>query len=297
MNGLWLDTTKGLGQRGRVDEARARTREGVAFLEVQGMRVRVLRRPAPGKPRVLFAADGPNTLEHYDALLAQLAGRADVTVFDPPGTGCSEPGPRFGFSVLEFAAVLQGVLAQVVPAPEKATLVLPCYTGMFGLAAATVDASRVERLVLSQTPSFRAFAAWAERVDPKRRLRTPVLGQLLMALRRRAVAALWFRTALGDRSRVADFVARADEAFAAGGCYCLASLMQRWGSEPPPPVDVAALSVTAAWGQADRSHRGTAADSVRAHAAHAKVELFEACGHSPELEDPKGFIERVLFPV
>jgi pimeloyl-ACP methyl ester carboxylesterase len=160
MNGRWLDTTRGLGQRGRVDEARARTREGIAFLDVQGMRVRVLRRPAPGKMRVVFAADGPNTLEHYDALLAQLHGRADVTVFDFFGTGCSEPGPDFGFSVLEFASVLQGVLAQVVPAPEQATLVLPCYTGMFGLAAARADASRISRLVLSQTPSFRDFAAW-----------------------------------------------------------------------------------------------------------------------------------------
>jgi pimeloyl-ACP methyl ester carboxylesterase len=117
-----------------------------------------------------------------------------------------------------------------------------------------------------------------------------------MALRRRSVAALWFRTAVGDRARTADFIARADEAFDAGACYCLASLMQRWDTERPPPVDVASsVPVIAAWGPADRSHRRTAPDSVKAHAPHARVEVFEACGHSPELEDPQGFVSRLLF--
>lgn len=294
MNATWLDTTAGLGQRGRVDEVRAvGTRPGIGFIEVSGARVRVRRQPAAGKPAVVFACDGPNTLEHYDALLARLKGRADVTIVDPPGTGCSEPPPGFDFSIDAYAALMLGVLEKLDA--REATLVFPCYLGFIAARAAERDAARISRLVLPQTPSWEDLRRWADRVDPRRLLRTPVLGQAVMALRRRPIARGWFKAAVADRSQLEAFSAAADEAFDAGGCFCLASLLQRWESEQFATQLQLSVPVTVCWGSKDRSHRETAADGFCRHVAGARTEVFPQQGHSVDLEAPDAFLSRVLF--
>jgi len=95
-----MDTTPFLGQAGRLHEARAvRSRPGMSYLATSGGRVRVRRAPAPAGPRILLATDAPNVIEHYDALLEQLAGRADVVLFEPPGTGGSSPVRGFDFTL------------------------------------------------------------------------------------------------------------------------------------------------------------------------------------------------------
>jgi pimeloyl-ACP methyl ester carboxylesterase len=297
MIGPWMDTTRGFGQRGRVEEGRAAsTRPGIRFVALDGVgdvRVRIREQRAPGKRTVVFACDGPNTLEHYDALFEKLDGRADVIVFDPPGTGCSEPPAHFGFRIRDYADVTLALLERLDV--RAATLVFPCYLGFAAALAASLDARRIERLVLPQTPSFDEMLPWCDRVDPSRLLRTPVLGQATMALRRRAIARSWYRAAIPDRGRRTGFVAAADEAFSAGGCFCLASLLQRWSREALPDVRSIALPVDIVWGQKDRSHRPTRADGFRDHVPDARVIRFEELGHSSDLEDPGAFVDRVLF--
>src|SRR4051812_45238441 len=101
MDATFIDTLPFLGQT-RVHNGRAlETRPGLAFIETRGGRVRVRRQPLSSSssqaaaPRLLIGTDGPNVIEHYDALLRALEGRADVVVFEPPGTGASVPARGF----------------------------------------------------------------------------------------------------------------------------------------------------------------------------------------------------------
>jgi pimeloyl-ACP methyl ester carboxylesterase len=269
----WLERT-------RLDEKAAlRSRPGTTLLETSGGRVRLRRAPSAKGPRVLFAADGPNVVEHYDALLSTLAGRADVTLFEPPGTGGSVPDAAFDFSLEALARVSRTVVEHVRPH----VVVFPCYLGFVGRA---LD---VERLVTPQTPSWSDLATWCDGVDPRRLLRTPVLGQLFMRVRRKAVARQWFGASTGDRRFRQPFAAAAEEAFAFGGCFCLSSLMQ--GLERGTPLAQAqARHVAVVHGARDRTHRR----STFAAPAGGTLVTFEECGHSPELEAPARFASWLL---
>jgi len=106
-----LDTAALLGQGRRLDLKRAlATRPSLSLVDTRAGQVRVRRQASSRGPRVVFAADGPNVIEHYDGLFAALAVRADVTVFDPPGTGGSAARRGFDFSLDAFAEATIDVL-------------------------------------------------------------------------------------------------------------------------------------------------------------------------------------------
>lgn len=269
----------------RLDAARALTgRPGLRWVETSGGRLRVRHQPCARGPRLVFAADGPNVLEHYDVLLEHLDGVADVRVVEPPGTGGSWPAPHFDYRLESFAECL----GELVTAGEPCTLVFPCYLGFVAQLIARRHPAHVRRVVQPQTPSWAAMATWAERVDPRRLLRTPYVGQLVVAARRDTITRGWYRAALGasDDGVLARFVAHADEARAFGGCYGLASLMQAFErSAPPSPTPLPCPSAVV-WGRRDRSHRGV---DPHAALAGAEVHVHDHVGHSPELQDPSAF--------
>jgi len=282
---LLLDTTARFGQGRRLDPARAlASRPGMSFVQTRAGRMRMRHQPCAGAPRIVCASDGPNTIEHYDALFAALEGRADLRVFDPPGTGGSAPHARFDFSLRAFA----DATIDLLEASSAGVLVAPCYFGFVGVRVASERPDLVRRLVLPQTPSWSSFDAWAERVDRRRLVRTPFVGQLLLAARRRSVAASWYRASAAAAHR-APFTARAHEALAFGGCFALASLMQAMSHEQPAPPG-ALPPLTVLWGTQDRSHRGSAPYGDTKH----PVITFADRGHSPELEAPAHFAEWVL---
>ena len=288
LNATWMDTTPHLGQAGRVDEARAlASRPGVSFVETSGGRIRVRRGGSTGRISVLWAADGPNVIEHYDRLISALEGRVEWVVFEPPGTGASTPARSFDFTVDAFTRSCTEVLEAVGPR----TLVFPCYLGFVGQRIARARPDLVRGLVMPQTPSWGDMQRWADSVDPKRLLRTPVLGQLMLALRRRDVAATWYRMSTSDRRFRAPFIEAANEAFAFGGCFCLASLMQGYARGPAPESADLSLPSAVVWGERDRTHRHS--DPTQSLPG-AEVITMPECGHSPELEDPEGFVDRLL---
>jgi pimeloyl-ACP methyl ester carboxylesterase len=283
MRAAFLDTAKLIGQSARVDTARAQSsRPGLSFVATSGGNVRRRTAPCEDAPRFLFATDGPNVIEHYDGLIAALAGKADVVVFEPPGTGGSAPASGFDFSIDAFTRVCAEVLGQVGPR----TLVFPCYTGFFAQALARQRHPLVRRIVTPQTGSWADFAVWADLVDRRRMLRTPVLGQVLVAARKASIAKTWYRASTGDARFREPFHRAALESFSYGGCYCLASLMQGLENSPAPPREPLPVKAALPWGVRDRTHRGSRFESAQ---PGAEVVRFEHCGHSPELEDPGGF--------
>jgi pimeloyl-ACP methyl ester carboxylesterase len=113
----------------------------------------------------------------------------------------------------------------------------------------------------------------------------------VLALRTRAVAGGWYRASTSDRRFRAPFIAAADEAFAFGGCFCLASLMQGYEASAPPPSAAPPVRCAVVVGGKDRTHRHS--DFTRA-VPQAEVVRFDDCGHSPELEAPERFASWLL---
>lgn len=288
MNASWVDSSRFFGQAGRVDARRAlASRPGLSFVETSGGRVRVLQAPSARGPRLLLATDGPNVIEHTDALLRELEGRADVVVFEPPGTGASEPASGFDFTLGAFVRACADVLATFAPR----TLVFPCYLGFVGQQLARDRGDQVTRLVTPQTPAWVDLGAWADGVDRRRVVRTPLLGQALMTLRRRTIAERWYRASASDRRFRGPLLAAANEAFSFGGCFCLASLMQGFERSAPPSREALAIPVAIVWGAKDRTHRRSApANSF----PNADVVTFDDCGHCPDFEDPRRFATWLL---
>lgn len=288
MNATWLDSSRFFGQAGRVDERRAlASRPGLSFLETSGGRVRVRHAPSPRGPRLLLATDGPNVIEHTDALLREFDHRADVVVFEPPGTGASEPVRGFDFTLPALTKACGDVLAKFGPR----TLVFPCYLGFIGQQLARERPDQVTRLVTPQTPAWRDMGTWADGVDRRRIVRTPFLGQALMTLRRRSIADSWYRASASARRFREPLLAAANEAFSLGGCFCLASLMQGLEGSAPPSREPLSIPVAIPWGAKDRTHRrSTPANSF----PNADVITFDECGHCPDLEDPRRFATWLL---
>ncbi|MCU0701058.1 MAG: alpha/beta hydrolase [Myxococcaceae bacterium] len=288
MKGVWVEHLPLVGTAGRLTRSRAlASRPGLSFVDTPGGPVRVRRAPCARGPRLLIACDGPNVIEHADALLSALDGQADVVLFEPPGTGASVPARGFDFTISAFADACAAVLEAVGPR----VLVFPCYLGLVAQAVALRVPSRVEALVLPQAPNFPDLGRWADVVDPRRLVRTPVVGQLLLGARTRAIAHGWYRASTSDRRFREPFIAAADLAFDFGGCFCLASLMQGFEASPAPVVQAVPMRAAVVVGGKDRTHKHT---NFGQTLPGAEVVRFDECGHSPELEAPERFVRWLL---
>lgn len=258
----------------------------VEWWETRAGIVRARRSACEVGPRLLFASDGPNVLEHYDGLLDALRGRADVVIYEPPGTGGSVPSRSFGFRLPDFARNAEEILERVGPR----VLVFPCYMSFVAGALSRSGRADVLGVVLPQGPSWAQMRRWMARVDPKRVLRTPMLGQAVLGLVPRRVARGWYAGSASPAAREM-LAATADLVLSRGGCFHLASLTQRFEKGADTRDDLGSVPSVVAWGDLDRSH-GRPADVTYPEAR--SIVHFETCGHSPELEAPRRFAEWLL---
>lgn len=269
MNAAWLD--RWLDGRPRRDRL-GRSRPDIHFVPTSGGDVRIRHRRGPGL-RMLVGVDAPDAIEHHDGLLEALDRAIDVVVMEPPGTGGSRPARGFRPTLDAHANVLDEVVRHV-GGPRH--LVMPCW---LGFVAARVDPQHVASCTLPQTPPWSHMMRWADRVDPRRVLRTPIVGQLAVALRRRAVIEGWYAASIGHRDQAPDTVTTAHDVQDCGGCFGLASLMQAMQTEGNPERPPQAWLL---WGERDRTHR-TSDPGPDAH-------RFALAGHRPHLEEPGRFV-------
>jgi pimeloyl-ACP methyl ester carboxylesterase len=279
---LWVDRVLSA----RLDQRQAeRSRAGISFVETTAGKVRLRSQRADAKrPRLLFAVDGPNAIEHYDKLFEALDDRADVVVFEPPGTGASFPGRSFDFSRQAFVSCCRDVILAV----GVRTLVFPCYLGFVALDLANQVPALVPRLIAPQCPRWNNWPQWASIVDRRRLIRTPGVGQLLVAVSRRRTAERWYRASTGTTSIASTFSAVANQAFDFGACFFLASLMQAFEKDTEPPPLPETIPAAVLWGGRDRTHRRSQPNPMIASSA---LVHFESCGHCPELEAPARFAD------
>lgn len=243
---------------------------------------------AAGQPCVIFVPDGPNVIEHYGRLIQLLRDDFRVVCFDMPGFGFSMPDSAYRHSLEQGAqTVLEVMDALAIP---SATLAFSCANGLYALRTARIAPDRVDSLFLTQTPSLPAMHAWARRMIPWP-LHVPVLGQSLAWLLRKKLAHGWYQTALPKGTDRAPFRRIAGEAFASGGCFCLASVVQGLVKEQAAAVNGVAIPCTMLWGSLDKSHRQTVPESLLDCVPHAEIIRFNECGHFPDIEQPERYAQ------
>lgn len=242
-------------------------------------------------PMVLMVPDGPNVIEHHLTVIENLALHARVICFDMPGFGYSRPSFRYAHTAQQGAEIVLAVMdAMNVPG---ASLFFSCANGYYAIRAAKLAPHRIRHLLLCQTPGLQAMHAWTRRNVPTA-IRTPMVGQFLMRGARRKFAHTWYGMAMPDKPQRADFRAVADHTLAQGGCFCLAGVVQGLSGMHEDQLSGVKTPTTLLWGDSDRSHKHTRAESLRDLLPQADVKHFPDCGHFPDLEHPQHYAEIAL---
>jgi pimeloyl-ACP methyl ester carboxylesterase len=243
------------------------------------------------KPCIVLSPDGPNVIEHYAELIALMKPHYRVLCFDMPGFGFSAPASAYDHSLQCGAKAILELMDKFGIA--KATLALSCANGFYAIRVAQIAPQRVERLLLSQTPSIEAMHLWTDRVVPKV-LKLPLLGQLMSRMFRQKMATAWYRIALPKSTDVKPFQSVSHHALRCGSCFSLAGVVQGLLREPTDSARLQAIPCTVLWGAQDRSHRFTQPTAILRDVPHAQIVVLEDCGHFPDLENPQQFMQVLL---
>ena len=272
---------------------RCSLRAGMQMLGVEHGLIRV-RATGSGAHTVVFVADTPVFIEHYDTLIASLEPHYRVVCLELPGMGFSVPSATFGFSLVEQTEVVEQVLRALNV--DVCTLAFACVHGYLALLLAQKAPSLVRRVALLQTPSWEEEQRWAKRIDFRGKgwVATPILGQLMVAASQRLIARRWFAKALSSSSDAAAFSRHSEAAFDAGCGWALASLVQAYFAAPAPVLAPISQPSLVIWGTEDRTHRATSSESVLQYFKDASCIYFDKAGHSPELEQPARFKEHLV---
>ncbi|WP_341903252.1 alpha/beta hydrolase [Polaromonas sp. YR568] len=293
--GAWLDARLSAGAVRRARSAALASSETTAALPTRWVdtaqaSIRVFD-SGGDKPCIVLSPDGPNVIEHYRELIALLAPHYRVVCFDMPGFGFSGPASAYDHSLQRGASAILELFDQL--GIVKATLALSCANGFYAIRVAQIAPQRVERLLLSQTPSLEAMRRWTDRVVPGV-LKVPVLGQLLSRVFRQKMAAAWYRIALPKATPAEPFHRVSSHALRCGGCFSLAGVVQGLLREPADAARLQGIPCSVLWGTQDRSHRFTQPLAILDDVPHARVTVLEDCGHFPDLENPKRFVQTIL---
>ncbi|MDP9141730.1 MAG: alpha/beta hydrolase [Pseudomonadota bacterium] len=264
--------------------------EGTRMFATRFGRIRVFDSGGKG-PVMLMVPDGPNVIEHHLPVIEALRAHARVICFDLPGFGHSQPAVAYRHRLQDGAAVVLAVMDALDV--REAALHFSCSNGLYAIAIAKLAPQRIRRLLLCQTPSMQAMREWIPRNVPKP-LQIPVVGQLLMRGARRRFAKVWYDIALPEPATRPAFLHTADHALTHGGCFCLASVVQGLSGAQEAELRGVTQPVTMLWGDRDRSHRRTRAESLLDLLPQTEIIHFPECGHFPDLEQPQRYVELAL---
>ena len=255
------------------------------FIETRAGRIRV--RDTGGKgPVIVMAPDGPNVIEHHAGLIDLLRPHARVVCFDLPGFGFSAPRAGYGHTLEQGADAVLAVMDALDV--KHAALAMSCANGFYAIAAAKQAPARITRLLLAQTPGFSAMPAWTARNVPKA-IQAPVVGQLVNRFARRKLAHTWYGMAMPDKPQRTEFRRTAAQALDHGACFCLAGVVQGLSRADAAALEGVKAPASLLWGDSDRSHKHTRAESLLELLPQARIRHLPDCGHFPELEQPQTY--------
>ncbi|WP_444933335.1 alpha/beta fold hydrolase [Microbulbifer sp. JTAC008] len=266
----------------------AHSRDGIQFMDLGSCVIRY-RKIGRGSRVIVFEADPPVVIEHYDYLVSQVPSDFTVVIFEPPGFGFSIPSTSLDYNFASLVSLTEVFLQNL--ALGCVTLVAPCVLGFGAIALAYKRPDLLDHIVLSQVPSWGEMLRWKEGRDPRGLLSKPILSQLLLKALKRKRTLAWFEAALGRSELITPFNELAQQAYQHGATFNLASAFQRLlVSESPlqgtlfsKPLTVRALFL---WGERDLSHKCTCKHSSLNMIPEASLLRIAEAGHFPELEAP-----------
>ena len=262
-----------------------RTRDGVARVRDSG----------GDKRTVLVMPDSPNVLEHHESTFRELGRDFRVVGIEMPGAGYTDlrrdahTHRRFDFSLDAGAGWILDVMDEAEVG--EAIVTASCVNGLYAARAATLDPKRIRGLVLCQTPSVPQLQAWARRTIPWV-LRNRLVGDRLLRLTRRRLAAWWYHKALGTPGPEYWFGDIARQGFRDGATWRLAPLFAAIRAEDGDVLRGLDTPTIVLWGGDDGTHRRVGTDPESLPGSRKRTRML-ATGHFPELEDPNGFAEAV----
>lgn len=285
--GLLIDTL-GINRRGlkKSREAVAGSRPGIGWITLNSAVIRY-RVHGKGTRTIVFAADPPIGIEHYDRLVELLEEDFRIVILEMPGFGFSTPKAGLDFRFNSTNDVVAAALKQIVD--EPCVLAFPCVSAYCAIDLATRYPELVRGLVVIQAPSWNEQMKWKRGRDRSGLLRTPVLGQLALKILKRQVPSRWFSAAAGHKECLPGLIDTADTALAKGACFCLASVFQCYLTDESPTLTPFRGPGLIIWGESDRTHRSTDKQSSQSLMPGATSISFEKAGHFPELEEPARF--------
>lgn len=287
----WIDTiAPDLRSRSITHSAVFNSRPGMAYVSLPEAIIRY-RMVGEGAQTLVFAADPPIVIEHYDELIEELRNDFGVIVFEVPGFGFSLPTRRARFDFAYANDVVAEFLRRLALGPY--ILAFPCVSAYGAIDIASRHPELVSGVVMIQAPSWAEEVKWKHGRDTTGLLCRPIIGQLALKALKRRRAPQWFAAAVGRQEMLTSFVQTADQAFSHGACFCLASAFQRYLTDVPPPLAPIAQPTLAVWGEADRSHRHTDKTSTKDYCPNAKEVRLASAGHFPELEEPQLFAREI----
>ncbi|HEX4918332.1 MAG TPA: alpha/beta hydrolase [Limnobacter sp.] len=266
------------------------TANNVFVLETAHGYLRYLDTQKDNRPSLVFLCDPPVQVESYQPLIELLGASYRLIAVELPGYGQSKikSGKAMAFrDTTEQLAMLLNTLRL-----KQYVLIAPCVTCFVAVSLVKNHGLKPASLILMQAPSLQEMRAWTDRMDPKKLLRTPYLGQLLMRIKAKGLARFWMHYASGSKQAGSKLAAEVSRGMDAGASYPLASMLQSWYRSGPADgsLEIPTLSI---WGRRDRSHAETPCGCTAAHSSDMVHLEMHNTGHFSELEDPEQFVRLV----
>jgi pimeloyl-ACP methyl ester carboxylesterase len=267
--------------------------EGIVFIDMPDclLRARVLAEHPTSRPTLVIVPDAPNAIEHYEPLVRRLGRSANVVCIEAPGSGFSFPRRDYDFSIERIAATLRAALEHLDLGPY--VLITPCGGAYPGIRLANQHPELIAALAIVQAAGWEEEKRWIRRIDPKRRMSRPLVGQALCALSSRRLSDTWYQAALGPGAPKDAYKETSREVLGRGGCFCLASLIQA-NRDARPDLAPVTQPTLVLWGTKDRTHARTERRSSLELAPDARFVEFAGSGHSPDLEEEERFADLAL---
>lgn len=121
----------------------------------------------------------------------------------------------------------------------------------------------------------------------------PIIGELLNSIAEKKLAGKWYKMAYPKYTDTSKVNAIASNAFDKGSCFCLSGLVQGLKKDIRNDLKVTDVPSTLVWGNKDYSHRNSDFNSIVNHLPNCNIVEFKNCGHFPELENTKKYIELI----
>ncbi|CAM1372459.1 Alpha/beta hydrolase [Tenacibaculum litopenaei] len=264
--------------------------EGFCYLDTDYGKIRVFDTKG-NLPIIINVPDGPNVIEHQATLIQNLAKNYRVICFEYPGLGFSFPNSKYDYSFESGANLLNQIMD--ILELERVSLLFSCSNGYYAMKAAMNNPERFRHIFLSQTPSAEGLLTWTEKSIPSL-IKRPLIGQVANAIYAKKFAGIWYQYALPKSSTSRfNFTEIAQTSIHKGGCFCLSSLVQELKKDRHTELYLNEVPTTLVWGGADFTHRKTDKNSIKTHIHNCEIIEFNDCGHFPELERTKDYVQLI----